>query len=157
MTETTFKLNGETRTVKGPHNQRFLDVLRRDFNLTAAKEGCGEGECGACSVLVDGKLINSCLLPLANVAGKTVLTLEGYRTTERYKMLENAFLKEGASQCGICTPGMIMASEYLLSHNKNPSDFEIRHALAGNLCRCTGYNMIIKAIKRAAKEGAALW
>jgi len=157
MAKVTFTLNGETVTVDEPLNMRFLDILRKELGLTGSKEGCGEGECGACSVFMDGWLVNSCLLPLASVEGRDIMTIEGYRETKRYKVLENAFVEEGAVQCGICTPGMVMAAENLLNRNPSPSEEEIRIALAGNLCRCTGYEMIFKAVKRASKEGEGLW
>ncbi len=157
MAEVTFTLNGEEVTVDKPLNMRFLDVLRTTLDLTGAKEGCGEGECGACAVLLDGRIVDTCILPLASVAGRDIVTIEGYRTTERFQVLQNAFVKEGAVQCGICIPGMIIAAESLLSENPDPSDDAIRTALSGNLCRCTGYNMIIAAIRRAAKEGEGLW
>lgn len=157
MPKISFTINGKKETLNTRLDRRLLDLLRTDYHLTGAKEGCGEGECGACSVLINGKLINSCLMPLGSIDGADIITIEGYKETDRFKILQNAFIKEGASQCGICTPGMIMAAEYLLTHNPNPSDHEIRHGLAGNLCRCTGYNMIIKAIKRAAKEANGLW
>jgi aerobic carbon-monoxide dehydrogenase small subunit len=136
---------------------RLLDVLRGHLNLTGSKEGCGEGECGACAVLLDGHIINSCCFPLANVQGRHVLTIEGYKETARFKVLADAFLIEGGSQCGICTPGMMLAAESLLNKNPKPTEGEIRIGLSGNLCRCTGYNMIIKSIERAAKEGEGLW
>ncbi len=157
MAKVTFTLNDETVTVDEPLNMRFLDILRKELGLTGSKEGCGEGECGACSVFMDGWLVNSCLLPLASVEGRDIMTIEGYRETKRYKVLENAFVEEGAVQCGICTPGMVMAAENLLNRNPSPSEEEIRIALAGNLCRCTGYEMIFKAVKRASKEGEGLW
>ncbi len=152
-----FILNGKPIRSELSADRRFLDVLRKELGLTGAKEGCGEGECGACSVLLDGKIVQSCILPLASVDGKTVMTIEGYKKTKKFKAIETAFLKEGASQCGICTPGMVMATEYLLKNNPAPSYDEIRHGLSGNLCRCTGYNMIFNAIRRAAKEGEGLW
>jgi carbon-monoxide dehydrogenase small subunit len=136
---------------------RLLDVLRDHFHLTGTKEGCGEGECGACSVLINGRVVNSCCFPLANANGKKILTIEGLAATKRYQILKDAFHIEGGSQCGICTPGMIMAAESLLSMNPHPTDEEIRIGLSGNLCRCTGYNMIIKAVKTAAKLGEGLW
>ncbi len=157
MPKISFKLNGKTETLDTRLDQRLLDILRVTYRLTGSKEGCGEGECGACSVLIDGKLTNSCLVPLGSIDGTEIITIEGYRQSEGFKYLKEAFIKEGASQCGICTPGMIMAAAYLLKHNPNPSEDEIRHGLAGNLCRCTGYNMIIKAIKRASKAGEDVW
>lgn len=157
MNKTNFTLNGQKVTVELDASLRLLDVLRDHFKLTGSKEGCGEGECGACSVLINGRVVNSCCFPLANVNGKNVLTIEGLATTKRYQILKDAFHIEGGSQCGICTPGMIMAAESLLSENPHPTDEEIRIGLSGNLCRCTGYNMIIKAVKLAAEKGAGLW
>jgi len=152
-----FILNDKTVAIETDPLRRLLDVLREDFGLTGAKDGCGEGECGACAVLLDGQLINSCLTPAGMVAGRRVLTIEGYRETPRYRVLAEAFAAEGAVQCGICTPGMIMAAEALLAHNPNPSEAEIREGLSGNLCRCTGYNMIVHAVARAAEKGRGLW
>lgn len=153
----TFELNGETVRVDCRPAERLLDVLRDRLHLTGVKEGCGEGECGACAVLLDGKLVNSCLVPAGSVNGAKVTTIEGFRKTERYAVMERTFAEEGAVQCGFCTPGMIMAGEALLSRNPHPTEPEIRAAVSGNLCRCTGYNMIVRAIDRAAKEGAGLW
>ena len=152
-----FILNGREVTSSLPPHARLLDVLREEFGLKAPKAGCGEGECGACAVLVGGKLFNSCLTPLANVRGKEVLTLEGFRESERYRVLEECFGKAGAVQCGFCTPGMIMAAEALLQAHPQPTEEEIRRGISGNLCRCTGYNMIVKAIKEASERGAGLW
>ena len=154
---TEFILNGTRQCSQMSPDARLLDVLRKEFGLTGPKEGCGEGECGACSVLVDGKLMNSCITPLGNVMGKSVITIEGYRDSEKYKVLEECFSLAGAVQCGFCTPGMIMAAEALLSCNPRPTEAEIREALSGNLCRCTGYNMIIDAVKMASGKGAGLW
>lgn len=153
----TFTLNGTQVTSVMPPASRLLDCLREEFGQTGTKEGCGEGECGACAVLIDGELVNACLVALGSIAGQTVLTIEGYRETERFRVLDQAYMKAGAVQCGICTPGMILASEALLSHNPDPSVEEVRIGLAGNLCRCTGYNMIVKAVRDAAREGAGLW
>lgn len=152
-----FTLNNKTVSLEKEGSKRLLDVLREDFQLMGSKEGCGEGECGACSVLINDKLVPSCLVPFANVEGKRILTIEGLSQTKQGIMLRDAFSKEGAVQCGFCTPGMIMASHALLSVNKTPSAEEIKIGLSGNLCRCTGYNMIIKAVQRASKEGADLW
>ncbi len=157
MTTVKFTLNGKKVTLETDISRRFLDVLRNDLNQTGPKEGCGEGECGACAVLLDGHSVNSCLLPLAYVHNKEVMTIEGYAETERYKVLEEAFIHEGSVQCGICIPGMMIAAESLLNQNPNPSETSIRHSLSGNLCRCTGYNMIVKAIQRAAQRGKGLW
>ncbi|QCX33631.1 (2Fe-2S)-binding protein [Caloramator sp. E03] len=152
-----FILNGEGVEVKCSPLKRLLDVLREDFNLLGVKEGCGKGECGACSVLIDGELINSCIYPIAMVENKSVVTIEGFRKTKKFEILSKAYEDVGAVQCGFCTPGMIMASEALLSKIPNPSDKNIREALSGNLCRCTGYNMIVEAIKLAAKRGEGIW
>lgn len=157
MNKIRFNLNGQDVAVELNPSLRLLDVLRDHFHLTGTKEGCGEGECGACSVLINGRVVNSCCFPLANANGKKILTIEGLAATKRYQILKDAFHIEGGSQCGICTPGMIMAAESLLSMNPHPTDEEIRIGLSGNLCRCTGYNMIIKAVKTAAKLGEGLW
>jgi carbon-monoxide dehydrogenase small subunit len=152
-----FVLNRKRVALETHPLRRLLDVLREDFNLKGVKEGCGEGECGACAVLVDGNLVNSCLTAIGAVRGANVLTIEGYRETERFKILETAFAEAGAVQCGYCTPGMLMAAEALLSKNPKPSEAEIRAAISGNLCRCTGYGMIAAAIAMAARRGEGLW
>lgn len=157
MSKIKFNLNGEDVVIDLVPSMRLLDVLRDHLHLTGPKEGCGEGECGACSVLLNGKVVNSCSVPLANVQDQEVITIEGFAKTARYKILETAFANQGGSQCGICTPGMIMAAESLLRTNPHPTDAEIRVGLSGNLCRCTGYNMIVKAIQWASKEGDGLW
>ncbi|TVP85520.1 MAG: (2Fe-2S)-binding protein [Acholeplasmataceae bacterium] len=157
MAKLDFKLNGKPVTLDIDPSLRLLDVLRNQFQLTGPKEGCGEGECGACSVLLDGHTVNSCCLPIANIHGREIVTIEGYAKTERFKVLEEAMAHEGGSQCGICTPGMMIAAESLLNKNPQPTDADIRIGLSGNLCRCTGYNMIIKAVQRAAKKGAGSW
>ncbi len=157
MPTINFTLNGKPVSLNTDPTRRFLDVLREELTLTGPKEGCGEGECGACAVLIDGHITNSCILPLGNVSGSEVMTIEGYRETKRYRVLEEAYIAEGAVQCGICIPGMIIASESLLAHNPHPTDDDIRIGLSGNLCRCTGYNMIVRAVKRAATRGKGLW
>ena len=157
MSKITFRVNGETVELDTNLNRRLLDVLRNDLSLTGPKEGCGEGECGACAVLINDSIVNSCTVPLANCIDKDITTIEGYAKTKRYEVLKQAFEEEGAVQCGICTPGMMIACESLLNKNPNPTDYEIRIGLSGNLCRCTGYNMIVKAVKRAMKEGEGLW
>ncbi|MGM0436322.1 MAG: (2Fe-2S)-binding protein [Bacillota bacterium] len=154
---TEFTLNGKAVSLDIEPSKRFLDVLRNDLNLKGPKEGCGEGECGACAVLIDGNIVNTCILPLANVEGKTVTTIEGFSKTQKYEVIKEAFKDEGGVQCGFCTPGMIIATESLLNKNPNPSDDAIRIGLSGNLCRCTGYELIIKAVKLAAKRGEGLW
>ncbi len=148
----TFKLNGENVTVDTTLSMRLLDVIRNDLGLTGTKEGCGEGECGACQVYLDGELVNSCLVPMANVIGKEVLTIEGFSKTAAYKKIEKAYIEEGAVQCGFCTPGMVMATNALLEDNPHPDKREIKEGLSGNICRCTGYQTIFKAVEKLAKE-----
>jgi len=131
---------------------RLLDVLREDLGLTGTKEGCGEGECGACAVLLDGELVNSCLVPVIQVEGRSVLTVEGLEKEGRLHPVQEAFAQTGGTQCGICTPGMILASYQLLERNPHPTDEQIRAGLAGNLCRCTGYQKIFDAVKQAAGD-----
>jgi len=157
MMEISFKLNGKTIEKIIEPTKRLLDVLREDMGITGTKEGCGEGECGACSVLIDHQLVNSCLMPVGNIAGCEVVTIEGFSLKPRYKILAAAFSTAGAVQCGFCTPGMILAAEALLNRTPNPSEKEIRQAISGNLCRCTGYSMIVEAIQIAARQGDGLW
>lgn len=157
MAQINFKLNNENISIDTNPVKRLLDVLRDDFKLTGPKEGCGQGECGACSVIIDGKLMNSCLIPVGNAEGKNVLTLEGLKKTEEYAVIGKSFEDAGAVQCGFCIPGMIMASYVLLKNNSRPDEAEIRQGLSGNLCRCTGYEKIIKAVSMASKRGEALW
>lgn len=152
-----FTLNGEKKQSECEPNARLLDILRDTYQMTGTKEGCGEGECGACSVLVNGKLVNSCLMPMGSLQGAEVMTIEGFRNTPQYQVLEEAFAAAGAVQCGFCTPGMIMAAQALLIVNASPTEVDIREAISGNLCRCTGYNMIIDAILMASRQGAGLW
>jgi carbon-monoxide dehydrogenase small subunit len=130
--------------------ERLLDVLREKTGLTGTKEGCGEGECGACSVLLDGQLVNSCLVPVLQVAGCDVLTIEGLTRNGEMHPLQEAFALSGGAQCGICTPGMILASFHLLERFPNPTEEQIREGLAGNLCRCTGYQKIFDAVRQAS-------
>lgn len=157
MAKIKFRLNGKPVSIDTNPNRRLLDVLRDDFSMTGVKEGCGEGECGACAVLMNHEIVNSCSVPLANCINKDIVTIEGFSNTSRYKIIRDAFEEEGGVQCGFCTPGMIIASESLLNKNPNPSVEEIKIGLSGNLCRCTGYNMIIKAIQKAAKDGDGIW
>ncbi|MDO9548206.1 MAG: (2Fe-2S)-binding protein [Candidatus Marinimicrobia bacterium] len=152
-----FILNDEPRIIDVPPARRLLDLLREDFGLSSVKEGCGEGECGACVVLMDGKAVNSCLVPAGNIVGKSIVTLEVFKKTKRYNIIETCFLEAGSVQCGFCTPGIVMATESLLSENPHPTDDEIKEGLSGNLCRCTGYNMIFKGIHLAAERGTGLW
>lgn len=146
-----FQVNGIDREVESPPVRRLLDVLREDLRLSGTKEGCGEGECGACSVIVDGKVINSCLVPVCQVQGASILTVEGLAQDGRLDPLQQAFLECGGAQCGICTPGMLIAARALLEANSQPTRDEIKEAIAGNLCRCTGYTKIIEAIEQAAE------
>jgi aerobic carbon-monoxide dehydrogenase small subunit len=146
-----FEINGVVREIDAPPMKRLLDVLREDLCLTGTKEGCGEGECGACSVNVDGEVINSCLTPICQLQGANVLTVEGLSRDGRLDPLQQAFLECGAAQCGICTPGMLISARSLLDVNPRPTREEIREAIAGNLCRCTGYIKIIDAIERTAE------
>ena len=155
--EIEFILNDEKVSYTGNPSLRLLDVLREHYKLTSVKCGCKEGECGACAVLLDGKLVNSCCVAIGAVGGSRVMTVEGYKKTERYKVVEEAFGEFSAVQCGFCTPGMVMATEALLSINPHPTEEEVRIALSGNLCRCTGYNAIVKAVMRAAEKGEGLW
>ena len=146
-------VNGKVVTVRAFPMERLLDVLRIQIGLTGAKEGCGEGECGSCSVLVDGVLVNSCLIPVLQVSGAHVTTIEGLANDKRLHALQQAFLDCGGAQCGICTPGMILAAVHLLSKKPRPTLEEIREGLSGNLCRCTGYMQIFEAVAEAARRG----
>ncbi|MDW8284222.1 MAG: (2Fe-2S)-binding protein [Myxococcales bacterium] len=148
-----FVVNGQAVTVRCHPMARLLDVLREELHLTGTKEGCGEGECGACAVVMDGELVNSCLVPAAQAAGVQLRTVEGLAAGGRLAPLQEAFLHCNGAQCGICTPGMLMAAFCLLQHNPHPSEEAVRAALAGNLCRCTGYAKIVAAVARAAQEG----
>ncbi len=148
-------VNGEARTVHTHPMKRLLDVLREDLRLTGTKEGCGEGECGSCSVRVNGELVNSCLLPILQAEGASVETVEGLAQNGELHPLQQAFLKCGGAQCGICTPGMLMAATQLLARNPNPSIAEIREGLAGNLCRCTGFTRIFESVVAASASASA--
>lgn len=157
MNDIVFTLNGEITKYTGDTSERFLDVLRDRYSLKSVKCGCKEGECGACSVIIDGKLINSCCVAMGAVTGSEVVTLESYRETDRYKVLDKAFASVAAVQCGFCIPGMVLAAETILAENPHPTEHEIREGISGNLCRCTGYNAIVNAIMAAAEEGKGLW
>jgi len=157
MAEIKMTVNGTVRIIDTDPLVRLLDVLREDLGLTGVKEGCGEGECGACSVLKDGLLVNSCMVPVGTCDGAEIVTPEGLRETDRGKVIVDSYEEAGAVQCGFCTPGMMMATEALLSRNPSPSEEEVREALAGNLCRCTGYDMIVDGVLRAAERGKGLW
>jgi aerobic carbon-monoxide dehydrogenase small subunit len=145
-----FTVNGAEQALDVPGMRRLLDALREDLGLTGTKEGCGEGECGACSVLIDGQLANSCLVPLSQVEGAHVVTVEGLAPQGGLDRLQQAFLETGGAQCGICTPGMLMAGRAYIAAGGGPDEEAIREAIAGNLCRCTGYTKIIDAIALAA-------
>lgn len=150
-TEISFILNGSEITVTVDGSHRLIDILRGPLGQTGTKEGCGEGECGACTVIVDGRAVNSCLYPAHEVEGKSVTTIEGLqRPKNKLSFIQQAFVDHGAIQCGFCTPGMIMSAKALLDNNPAPSEEEIREALLGNLCRCTGYVQIVEAVKKAA-------
>jgi carbon-monoxide dehydrogenase small subunit len=142
-------VNGETRDVQTHPMARLLDVLREDLRLTGVKEGCGEGECGACSVLINGELVNSCLVPALQAREANITTIDGLAAYGQLDRIQTAFVEHGAAQCGICTPGMILAALQLLKTNPSPDEDQIREGIAGNLCRCTGYAAIIEAIKHA--------
>lgn len=156
-TNITFRLNGKETTWNGNPAARLLDVLREDFVNTGVKCGCKEGECGACSVILDGKLANSCMVAMGRMEDAEVVTIEGYKTTPQFEALDKAYASVSAVQCGFCIPGMILASECILKENPHPTEEEIRIGISGNLCRCTGYNAIVNAIAIAAKEGDGLW
>jgi aerobic carbon-monoxide dehydrogenase small subunit len=149
----TFRVNGETQTVEAYPLARLLDVLREELRLTGTKEGCGEGECGACAVLLDGELVNSCLVPIAQASGTAITTIEGIATGDQLHAVQQAFLECGGAQCGICTPGMVLAAVALLEQHPQPTLEEIRNGLAGNLCRCTGYMKIFESVVRAYQQG----
>ena len=149
-----FTVNGKPRSYSGPGMKRLLDVLREDLSLPGTKEGCGEGECGACTVLLDGDAVASCLVPVAQVAGRRVATVESLGRPDRLGPLQEAFLAEGAAQCGICTPGMLMTASAYLRRGGRADDGAIRRELAGNLCRCTGYQHIVRAVQQAAHRGS---
>ena len=149
-------VNGAPASFAAYPMARLLDVLREELQLTGTKEGCGEGECGACSVLLDGALVNSCLVPIAQVDGCVILTIEGLAIAgDQLAAVQQAFLECGGAQCGICTPGMILAAHALLEKHPQPSDAEIRAGLSGNLCRCTGYTKIFESVVRACRSTSA--
>jgi aerobic carbon-monoxide dehydrogenase small subunit len=147
----TFTVNGESHTVAAYPMARLLDVLRDERRLTGTKEGCGEGECGACSVLLNGELVNSCLVPVVQATNASITTIEGVATGEQLHTVQQAFLECGGAQCGICTPGMVLAAVALLREHPQPTLDEIRNGLAGNLCRCTGYMKIFDSVVRAVR------
>ena len=145
-------VNGKRRRVRVPALKRLLDVLRDECGLTGTKEGCGEGECGACTVLLNGRAVNSCLVPAIHAAGARILTVEGLASGRKLSVLQQAFVELGGAQCGICTPGMLISAYELIARSRHrvPSEDQVREALAGNLCRCTGYQKIVDAVRAAA-------
>src|SRR5271154_2765217 len=157
MTTIRFTINGHKKTIEAPPMKRLLDVLREDLRLTGTKEGCGEGECGACAVLIDGDLVNSCLIPVLQTEGAHITTIEGLapltEKDEKLHPIQQCFLEEGGAQCGICTPGMILATRHLLEKHPQPTLLQIKEGLNGNLCRCTGYMRIFNAVQQAALVG----
>lgn len=152
--ELSFTVNGERKTVRAYPMERLLDTLRHHLGLTGAKEGCGEGECGSCSVLMNGALVNSCLIPVLQAKDAIIVTIEGLAAGTQLSALQEAFLDFGGAQCGICTPGMILAASHLLNRKTEPTIEEIREGLSGNLCRCTGYIQIFEAVAEAARRRA---
>jgi aerobic carbon-monoxide dehydrogenase small subunit len=147
-----FTVNGESRAIDAFPMTRLLDVLREQLALTGTKEGCGEGECGACTVIIDGRIVNSCLVPVVQVSGSQITTIEGVANESELHAVQQSFIEHGGAQCGICTPGMVLAAVDLLKRVPNPSEAEIRTGLAGNLCRCTGYMKIFESVVRACQK-----
>ena len=145
-------INGEAREFLADERDSLLEALRERLGMTGSKEGCNNGNCGACAVILDGRLVNSCVVMAAEIEGADILTIEGMATPEGLHPLQQSFLEEAALQCGICTPGFLLASKALLDENPNPTEEETRFWLAGNLCRCTGYDKIVRAVDAAAKE-----
>jgi carbon-monoxide dehydrogenase small subunit len=145
------RVNGGDVELRGHPMTRLLDALRREMRLTGTKEGCGEGECGACAVMLDGRLVNSCLVPLIHADGTVITTIEGIADGDRLHAVQEAFIACGAAQCGICTPGMVLAAVDLLRRIPNPTDADVRAGLSGNLCRCTGYMRIFEAVLKAVR------
>jgi aerobic carbon-monoxide dehydrogenase small subunit len=151
--EISFTINGQAATIAVAPHERLLDVVRGQLGLTGTKEGCGEGECGACTVIVDGRAVNGCLFPALEMDGRSITTIEGLlESGMQLSLIQRAFVERGAIQCGFCSPGMILSTKALLDANPSPTDEEIRCALAGNLCRCTGYEQIVDAVTYAADE-----
>ena len=153
-TKVSFTVNGREKTVTTDGRRMLLDVLREELGLTGVKYGCGRAECGACSVLIDGQRVLSCVTPIASVAGKSITTIEGLADGDRLHRVQQAFLGEGAIQCGYCTPGMVLTAAALLEQNPNPTDEQIVAAMNRNICRCNGYTKILNAVRRAAGRGS---
>lgn len=152
MMQIEMTVNGQAMSLQAPPERRLVDILREDLGLTATKIGCGEGECGACTVIMDGKTVDSCLVPACQLQGRSVVTLEGITPPEGLHPVQQAFLDEGAVQCGFCIPGMVLSAKALLDENPGPDEEAIRTALSGNLCRCTGYVKIVKAVQEASRR-----
>lgn len=152
-----FTLNGKNVTVSTDPLRRLIDVLREDFGCTGVKEGCSEGECGACSILLNGKMVTSCLIPVGAADGQDIVTIEGLSETEKGKLIIQAFADGGAVQCGFCIPGMVIAAYSILCENPDPTEDEIRLGISGNICRCTGYDLIVDSIRLAAERGGSIW
>ncbi len=152
-----FHVNGKRVEFEGNPMTRLIDILRDDLGLTGVKEGCGEGECGACSIIKDGKLVTSCIIPVGAADGSEILTIEGIKDTPKGICITEAFRDGGAVQCGFCIPGMVMAAYALLEENHHPTEEDIRMAISGNICRCTGYDLIVSSVQLAAERGGELW
>ena len=152
-----FHVNGKRVEFEGNPMTRLIDILRDDLGLTGVKEGCGEGECGACSIIKDGKLVTSCIIPVGAADGSDILTIEGIKDTPKGICITEAFRDGGAVQCGFCIPGMVMAAYALLEENHHPTEEDIRMAISGNICRCTGYDLIVRSVQLAAERGGELW
>lgn len=152
-----FHVNGKRVEFEGNPMTRLIDLLRDDLGLTGVKEGCGEGECGACSIIKDGKLVTSCIIPVGAADGSEILTIEGIKDTPKGICITEAFRDGGAVQCGFCIPGMVMAAYALLEENHHPTEEDIRMAISGNICRCTGYDLIVSSVQLAAERGGELW
>ncbi len=153
IVEISMEVNGESVVLQTPANRTLLSLLRDDLHLKGVKEGCGIGECGACTVLMNGKAVNSCMVLAPKADGATIVTIEGLAEGERLHPLQSAFIEHGAVQCGFCTPGMILSAKALLDENPNPTRLEIREGISGNLCRCTGYQQIVDAIESVVRQG----
>jgi len=151
--EITFTVNGQSVTLTVPPERRLVDILREDLKLTGTKVGCGEGECGACTVVMNGKTVNSCLVPACQLPGSSVVTIEGLAASGEIDHIKEAYLEAGAVQCGYCIPGMVISTWHLLKHTPAPVESEIREGLSGNLCRCTGYAKIVEAVTKASRPG----
>jgi carbon-monoxide dehydrogenase small subunit len=154
MTTINLTINNTPQTIDTPPLKRLLDLLREDLHLTGTKEGCGEGECGACAVLLNGDLVNSCLIPALQANNAYIITIEGLANQQHLHPIQQCFLEHGGAQCGICTPGMILATHHLLTQHPNPTLDQIKEGLAGNLCRCTGYMRIFESVQQAAASNA---